>query len=58
MDTVSSSLAPEFLAPSSASRTPCARRKALRLAHAQGGEEQGQVFVEWKKEERLEALCS
>lgn len=58
MDTGSSSLAHEFLALSAASQTPCARRKALRLAHAQGGEEQGQVFVEWKKEERLEALSS
>lgn len=51
MDTGSSSLAHEFLAPSAASRTPCARRKALPLA-------QGQVFVKWKKEERLEALSS
>lgn len=39
------------------SRTPCARRKALQLAHVRG-EEQGQVFVERRRGERLEALSS
>lgn len=58
MDTGSGSLAQESLAPSAASCTSCASGKTLQLAHVQGGEEQGQVLVEWRREERLEALSS
>lgn len=58
MDTGPGSRAQESLAQSAASPTSYASREALQFAHVQEGEEQGQVLVEWRREERLEALSS